>query len=89
VEAGPVPDHRRPRRHRTSLADINDRDQILGVRVDPDGVARGVVLDHGRVTSFAVPDRDFAFVIDINNRRQIVGKTFDPDAVSPQTVDGM
>ena len=59
----------------TSLTDINDRGQIVGVRLEADGTFRGFMLERGRFTTFAAPGAVITIPGDINNRGQIVGST--------------
>jgi probable HAF family extracellular repeat protein len=57
----------------TSLFDINDRGQIVGARLEPDGTFRGFVLERGRYTTLAAPGAVTTVPGDINNRGQVVG----------------
>ena len=59
----------------TSPFDINDRGQIVGVRLEADATFRGFVLERGRFRTFAAPGAAITFPGDINNRGQIVGAT--------------
>jgi uncharacterized membrane protein len=59
----------------TTLFDINDRGQIVGLRLEADETFRGFVLERGRYTTFAPPGAVLTLPFDINNRGQIVGAT--------------
>jgi hypothetical protein len=83
VGAGPFRTIDAPGAAATSLTDINDRGQLLGARVEPDGTFRGFVLERGRYTTFAAPGARVVAPLDINNRGQIVGSAYrDPAAAA-------
>ena len=81
-----------PGAQHTSLTDINDDGQIVGVYV-VDDVAQSFLLENGRFTTINVPFPDAVFtgVSGINNRGQIVGgyaKNNPGDPVNPFPTHG-
>jgi hypothetical protein len=76
----------RTTRRPTSLVDINDRGQILGVYAGDDGVLHNSLLDRGRYTSFDAPGVPItlarSLVYGLNDRGQIVG-VYENTAATP------
>jgi hypothetical protein len=70
----------------TAASGINNRGQIVGVRLEADETFRGFVLERGRFRTFAAPGAAITFLADINNRGQIVGAT--ASALPAETAQG-